>query len=96
MDFNSIFEKAKDFQVQLENEQKKLKEKEFKGVAGGGVATVIIDGMCNIKSVIIEKKFLTPDNQEIISDLISAAFNSAKKELEMFTSENFTSLFPKI
>lgn len=96
MDFNSIFEKAKDFQSQLENEQKKLKEKEFKGVSGGGVVNIIIDGMFNIKSVVIDKKFLSPDNQEIISDLIIAAFNSAKKELEEFTSSNFASIFPKI
>lgn len=96
MDFSSIFEKAKDFQAQFENEQKKLKEKEFTGVSGGGVVNVVIDGMFNIKSVTIDKKFLSPDNQEIISDLIVAAFNSARKELEEFTSNNFASIFPKI
>lgn len=96
MDLSSIFERAKDFQAQLENEQKKLQEKRFEGFSGGGVVKVVIDGMCNIKSVIIDEKFLSPDNQEVISDLIIAAFNSARKELEVFASENFTSIFPKV
>ena len=95
MDFSNLFEKAKDFQNYMEVEQKKLKDKEFKGVSGGGAAVVVIDGLCNIKSVAIDKKFLSPENQEIISDLISAAFNSAKKEFEEFSSESMASLFSK-
>lgn len=95
MDFTKLMEQAKDLQDKMLKEQEKMKETTFTAKSGGGVVSVTIDGIGNLKSVMIDEKILNPDDKEMISDLIVAAFNSAKKEQEDAASNNLSAFMPK-
>lgn len=95
MDFTKLIEQAKDLQDKMLKEQEKMKETTFTAKSGGGVVSVTIDGIGNLKSVMIDEKILNPDDKEMISDLIVAAFNSAKKEQEDAASNNLSAFMPK-
>jgi DNA-binding YbaB/EbfC family protein len=48
--------------------------------AGGGAVTVVITGNQQIESVAIDPDLLDPDEQEMLQDLLVAAFNQATEQ----------------
>ncbi len=48
--------------------------------AGGGAVTVVITGDQQIESVEIDPDLLDPDEQEMLQDLLVAAFNQATEQ----------------
>ncbi len=68
---------------QMQNKMKKIQEelalKEFEGTAGGGAVKVMVNGKNEVKGVTIQPDAVSPDDVEMLQDLILAATNDALK-----------------
>ena len=68
---------------QMQNKMKKVQEelalKEFEGTAGGGAVKVMVNGKNEVKAVTIQPDAVSPDDVEMLQDLILAATNDALK-----------------
>lgn len=79
---NNLMKQAQRMQRQMEESQKELETKEFTSKAGGGAVSVTITGSKEVKSVIIDKEVVDPDDVEMLQDLIVAAMNEALKQVD--------------
>ena len=87
--FADMLSKAKDMQDKMREAQDKIKKIEVEGEAGGSLVKVILTGDYEIKSIIISDK-AKKENQEILIDLIKAAYNNAKENLKKKSSEELS------
>ena len=81
-----MLSKAKVMQEKMREAQDQIKKIEVEGVAGGNLVKVILTGDYELKSIIISEEAKKED-QEIINDLIKAAYNNAKENLKKKSAE---------
>ena len=87
--FTDMLSKAKVMQDKMKEAQEKIKKIEVEGKAGGNLVTVILSGDYELKSIIIADE-AKKENQEIINDLIKAAYNNAKENLKKKSAEELS------
>jgi|TARA_B110000240_G_C13371809_1_gene398548 DNA-binding YbaB/EbfC family protein len=87
--FNDMLSKAKEMQEKMKQAQDLIKKIEVEGVAGGNLVTVVLTGDYEIKSIIIKNE-AKKEGQEIINDLIKAAYNNAKENLKKRSAEELS------
>ena len=90
-DFSDMLSKAKAMQDKMKEAQEKIKKIEAEGEAGGNLVKVILTGDYELKSITISDEAKKED-QEIINDLIIAAFNNAKEKLKKKSSEELAKI----
>ena len=84
-----MLSKAKIMQEKMKEAQDQIKKIEVTGVSGGNLVKVILKGDYEIKSIEITEA-AKKENQEIINDLIIAAFNNAKENLKKKSAEELS------
>ena len=84
--FSDIISQAKKMQEKMKEVQENLKKIEVIGVSGGNLVQVTLTGDHEMKSIVISENAKKEKN-EIINDLIVAAYNDAKEKLRKKTSE---------
>ena len=87
--FADMLSKAKVMQDKMKEAQEKIKKIEVEGESGGNLVKVVLTGDYELKSIIISDKAKN-EGQEIINDLIIAAYNNAKNNLKKKTSEEIS------
>ena len=87
--FSDMLSKAKDMQDKMKEAQEKIKKIEVEGEAGGNLVKVTLSGDYELKSIIINEE-AKKENQEIINDLIIAAYNNAKENLKKKSAEELS------
>ena len=90
-DFNDMLQKAKLMQKKMKEAQDEIKNIEVEGVSGGNLVKVILSGDYELKSINISDN-AKKESQEIINDLIIAAYNNAKENLKKKSSEEISKL----
>ena len=90
-DFSDMLSKAKAMQEKMKEAQEKIKKIEVEGVSGGDLVKVVLTGEYEIKNIIISEA-AKKEQQEIIFDLIKAAYNNAKENLKKKSSEEITKI----
>jgi DNA-binding YbaB/EbfC family protein len=70
----------------MKEAQEQIKKIEVEGEAGGNLVKVVLTGEYELKSIIISEEAKT-ESQEIINDLIKAAYNNAKENLKKKSAE---------
>ena len=88
-DFSEMIKKAKEMQEKMKEVQDQIKKIEVKGVSGGNLVSVILNGEYEIKSIEISEA-AKKENQNIINDLIIAAYNNAKENLKKKSAEELS------
>jgi nucleoid-associated protein EbfC len=83
----NLMKQAQRMQRQAEESQKEMEAKEFTAKAGGGAVSVTVSGSKEVKSVIIDKEVVDPDDVEMLQDLIVAAFNEALGQVDKANEE---------
>ena len=86
--FSDMLSKAKAMQEKMKEAQDLIKKIEVEGMSGGNLVKVILTGDYEIKSIEITEA--AKENQEIINDLIIAAYNSAKENLKKRSAEELS------
>jgi DNA-binding YbaB/EbfC family protein len=79
--FTDMLSKAKKMQEKMKEVQDIIKKIEVQGKAGGDLVTVTLTGDYDLKSIEISDE-AKKEKQEIINDLIKAAYNNAKENLK--------------
>ena len=87
--FTDMLSKAKAMQNKMKEAQEQIKKIEVEGQAGGNLVKVILSGDYEIKSIIISD-VAKKESQEIINDLIIAAYNNAKEKLKKKSAEELS------
>ena len=84
--FSDMLDNAKKMQDKMKQVQESLKKIEVEGVSGGNLVRVTLRGDYEMKSVFIDPN-VKKEKDEVINDLIVAAYNDAKDKLKKKTSE---------
>lgn len=86
--FSDIISRAKKMQEKMKEVQEGLKKIEVTGVSGGNLVKVTLTGDYEMKSIVVDEN-AKKEKDEIVNDLIVAAYNDAKEKLRKKTSEEF-------
>ena len=84
--FSDMLSKAKAMQDKMKEAQEQIKKIEVEGEAGGNLVKVVLTGEYELKAIIISEE-AKKESQEIINDLIKAAYNNAKENLKKKSAE---------
>tara|TARA_A100001011_G_scaffold244115_1_gene252097 strand:+ start:832 stop:1152 length:321 start_codon:yes stop_codon:yes gene_type:complete len=89
--FADMLSKAKAMQDKMKEVQEQIKKIEVEGESGGNLVKVILTGDYELKSITISDK-AKQEGQEIINDLIIAAYNNAKENLKKKSAEELSKI----
>ncbi len=89
--FNDMLQKAKQMQEKMKKAQDDIKNIQVEGVSGGNLVKVTLSGDYELKSISISEA-AKKESQEIINDLIIAAYNNAKENLKKKSSEELSKI----
>ena len=90
-DFKEMLLKAKDMQDKMKEAQEQIKKIEVEGESGGNLVKVVLSGDYELKSIFISEDAKKED-QEIINDLIKAAYNKARENLKKKSAEELSKI----
>ena len=89
--FSDMLNKAKAMQAKMKEVQDRIKKMEVEVMSGGNLVKIVLTGDYEIKSIKISEEAKN-ENQEIINDLIIAAFNNAKENLKKKSAEELSKI----
>ena len=89
--FSDMLSKAKAMQEKMKEAQEQIKKIEVEGISGGSLVKVVLSGNYELKSIEITEN-AKKENQEIINDLIIAAYNNAKENLKKKSAEELSKI----
>ena len=79
MNIQQMMKQAQQMQEKL---QKQMAELRVEGGAGGGMVSVVINGAKQLQSIKIDREVVSPDDVEMLQDLIVAALNDAYRKAD--------------
>ncbi len=84
----NLLKQAQMLQNKVMKLQEELEQREYEGIAGGGLVKAVVNGKLMLLSLTIQKEAITPDDPEMMQDVIFAAIRSAQeKAAETIKSE---------
>ena len=86
-----MLSKAKAMQEKMKEAQDQIKKIEVEGISGGSLVKVVLSGNYDLKSIVISEE-AKKESQEIINDLIIAAYNNAKENLKKKSAEELSKI----
>ena len=86
-----MLSKAKEMQEKMKEVQDQIKKIEVEGESGGSLVKVVLTGDYELKSITINDA-AQKESQEIINDLIIAAYNNAKENLKKKSAEELSKI----
>ncbi|MBY0431263.1 MAG: YbaB/EbfC family nucleoid-associated protein [Rhodospirillales bacterium] len=87
-----IMKQAQQMQAKMAEMQAKMGEVEVAGASGGGMVQITLNGKGDIRKIKIDPSLVTPDDVEVLEDLIMAAFNDAKGKVDSKLQEEMGKL----
>ncbi|HEV8309018.1 MAG TPA: YbaB/EbfC family nucleoid-associated protein [Methylomirabilota bacterium] len=86
--FGNLVKEAQKLQAQLEALKEEVAKRKVEASAGGGMVVVEANGNQEILSIKIDRDVITPDDPQMLEDLVLAAVNEAlRKAREMVAGE---------
>ena len=87
-DFKDLMRQAQEVRDRFQRLQEELGGRTVEGSAGGGMVVAVMNGRQELLSVRIEKEVVSPDDVEMLQDLVIAAVSEAiKKSQELVSNE---------
>ena len=86
--FGNLMKEAQKLQAQLESLKEEVAKRRVEASAGGGMVVVEANGNQEVLAVKINREVITPEDPQMLEDLVLAAVNEAlRKAREMVASE---------
>lgn len=82
-DMANMMAKAKEMQAKVEEAQTKIAAMEVDGEAGAGLVTCRVNGKGEVKSLNIDQSIFSPNDKEVVEDLIIAALKNGKDKADV-------------
>ena len=82
-----MMKQAQQMQQKMAEMQERLAEAEIDGQAGGGLVKITMTGKGDVKAVRIDPSLATPNEIEVLEDLVLAAVNDARAKVEQAAGE---------
>ena len=82
MNLNQLMKEAKKMQSEMERTQEEITSKNFEATAGGGAIKAVVGGDKTIKSIVLDKDIVDPDDVEMLQDLIITCLNEALRKVD--------------
>lgn len=82
-----LMKAAQGVQEEMNKAQAKLDDVEVRGEAGGGMVSIRATAKGRILGVSIDDSLMTPDDKEMLEDLVAAAFNDARAKADAKAAE---------
>lgn len=76
-----MMRQAQKMQLQLNKAQEEVQSMTCEGSAGGGMVKAVVKGDMTLVSIEISPIVVTPDDVEMLQDLVVAAVNDAMREM---------------
>jgi len=87
-----MMKQAQQLQSKMNDLQEQLAKTEVTGASGGGMVQVTLNGKAEVQKVKIDPSLVEPGENEILEDLITAAFKDAKSKVEATIAELMSEL----
>ena len=91
-DMNSMIHQAKKMQDQIAALQEDIESRTFSASAGGGAVNVVVTGKKTVQSIELKPEVVTPDDIEMLQDLIISAVNEAINTVEETTEKEMSKI----
>ena len=89
MNIKKMMKQAQEMQKQLQEEMAAMT---CEGTAGGGMVTVVMSGTKDVTEVRISPEVVTPDDVEMLQDLVVAAIRDATQKVDESLQEKMGGL----
>ncbi|HSL98540.1 MAG TPA: YbaB/EbfC family nucleoid-associated protein [Candidatus Limnocylindria bacterium] len=76
-DMQEVLRQAQRMQERLARVQEELAGKTVEASSGGGMVTAVVNGRQEVVSIRIEKEVVSPEDVELLQDLVAGAVNEA-------------------
>jgi len=87
-DFREMLKQAQEMQARLAKLQEELAGRTVEASSGGGMVSVVANGRQEVLSIKIEKEVVSPEEVDLLQDLVRAAVNEAlSRSREMMAAE---------
>jgi nucleoid-associated protein EbfC len=91
-DIMKILQQAQEMQGRMQKMQEELQQMTLTGTAGGGMVTVDVNGVGQVKRVKIDPSVVNPADTEMLEDLISVAIADAQRKSQERQQEQMGAL----
>ncbi|MBA4249371.1 MAG: YbaB/EbfC family nucleoid-associated protein [Candidatus Puniceispirillum sp.] len=85
-----MLQQAQKMQQKMEEAQQKLESVSVEGKSGGGLVTVQMTAKGFVQKITVDPSLITPEDKEILEDLLVTALNDAKEKADAATSEEMS------
>ncbi|OYX14482.1 MAG: DNA-binding protein [Algoriphagus sp. 32-45-6] len=82
-DFMGMMGKVKEAQARIKEVQSKLVHLTAEGESGAGLVKVFVNGERKVLKIEMDESMLSPNDREVLSDLIVAATNKAMEAIDI-------------
>lgn len=79
-------------QTRMAKIQEELAEQTVQGTAGGGIVTIDVTGLQEVRGVTIKPEAIDPEDAETLEDLLIVAINDAMEKSKELASTKFGAL----
>lgn len=81
-DLTGLMKQAQEMQQRMREAQERLETLEVTGESGAGLVRVILTAKGEMRALSIDPSVVTPDETEVLEDLIKAAHADARRKAE--------------
>jgi nucleoid-associated protein EbfC len=89
MDIQAMMKQAQEMQARL---QRQMGEMRVEATAGGGMVTVVVNGVKQLQSIKIDPEVVSKEDVEMLQDLITAAVNDAGRKVDEQLGQSMSGL----
>ena len=87
-----MLRQAKQLQQQMARLQEELESATVEATAGGGVVKAVVSGKMRVEALTIDPEAVSPDDVEMLQDLVMAATNEGLEKAQDMASSKMSAL----
>lgn len=91
-DIQGLLRQAQEMQARIARVQEELAGRTVEASAGGGMVTVVMNGRQEVVSVRIEKEVVSPEEVDLLQDLVRGAVNEAAARSRQMMAEEMAKI----
>jgi DNA-binding YbaB/EbfC family protein len=99
LNLGDLMKQAQHVQEEMQRVQDELRRKTVSAESGAGMVKVVVTGAQELVSLTVEPHLLTPDNAQMLQDLVVAAVNKGLQESRAMAEteiKSLTGMLPKL